>query len=489
MARIDLRTVTLDIPPQDVITKDNVTVKVSAVLYFRVVDPSRAVTEVANYLFATMQLAQTTLRSVGGQTELDELLSQRDKLNARIQEIVDSQTEPWGVKVTLVELKNIDLPQDMQRAIAAQAEAERERRAKVIAAEGEFQASQRLADAAEIMSKSPITLQLRYLQTLKEIATENNSTTVFPMPIDLFEPFRAFAKAAARRRQAEDLSAASVSFAPNLFFGENFDPMGKLIMVRHGESEGNAIRRFTTSGEAKITDLGRRQALEAAQKIKLKYRADAVIASTFARARETGLIIAAELASRSNTRRSFASRASATSPDSRTNRSPTIPLSIRSARGFGARPTARVMRTCSSASRRCSTDVAKKYPDDEIVIVSHGGVMRRCGRTSPANGKTLTCRRIAASSLIEHRSGRYREPEVVYGEPPAREAADEIQALPAPGKTESRNSWLRSRRSMIDPMNRASASAPSGPRPPSRASRPSAARPVARGSPRPCSTA
>jgi regulator of protease activity HflC (stomatin/prohibitin superfamily) len=197
IARIDLRTVTLDIPPQDVITKDNVTVKVSAVLYFRVVDPSRAVTEVANYLFATMQLAQTTLRSVGGQTELDELLSQRDKLNARIQEIVDSQTEPWGVKVTLVELKNIDLPQDMQRAIAAQAEAERERRAKVIAAEGEFQAAQRLAEAAEIMSKSPITLQLRYLQTLKEIATDHNSTTVFPLPIDLFEPFRAFAKNAA----------------------------------------------------------------------------------------------------------------------------------------------------------------------------------------------------------------------------------------------------------------------------------------------------
>jgi regulator of protease activity HflC (stomatin/prohibitin superfamily) len=196
MVRIDLRTVTLDIPPQDVITKDNVTVKVSAVLYFRVVDPSRAVTEVANYLFATMQLAQTTLRSVGGQTELDELLSQRDKLNARIQEIVDAQTEPWGIKVTLVELKNIDLPQDMQRAIAAQAEAERERRAKVIAAEGEFQASQRLAEAAEIMSKSPITLQLRYLQTLKEIATDHNSTTVFPLPIDLFEPFRAFAKAA-----------------------------------------------------------------------------------------------------------------------------------------------------------------------------------------------------------------------------------------------------------------------------------------------------
>jgi regulator of protease activity HflC (stomatin/prohibitin superfamily) len=181
--------VTLDIAPQDVITRDNVSIKVSAVLYFRVLDPSRAVTEVANYLFATTQLAQTTLRSVGGQTELDELLAQRDKLNARIQEIVDAQTEPWGVKVTLVELKNIDLPQDMQRAIAAQAEAERERRAKVIAAEGEFQAAQRLAEAAEIMNKSPVTLQLRYLQTLKEIASENNSTTVFPIPMDLFEPF------------------------------------------------------------------------------------------------------------------------------------------------------------------------------------------------------------------------------------------------------------------------------------------------------------
>ncbi len=193
-ARIDLRTVTLDVPPQDVITRDNVTVKVSAVLYFRVIDPSRAVTEVANYLFATMQLAQTTLRSVGGQTELDDLLAQRDKLNARIQEIVDSQTEPWGIKVMLVELKNIDLPQEMQRAIAAQAEAERERRAKVIAAEGEFQAAQRLAEAAEIMSKSPITLQLRYLQTLAEIATDHNSTTVFPLPIDLLEAFRAWTR-------------------------------------------------------------------------------------------------------------------------------------------------------------------------------------------------------------------------------------------------------------------------------------------------------
>ena len=188
-ARIDMRTVTLDIPPQDVITRDNVTVKVSAVLYFRVIDPSRAVTEVRDYLFATLQLSQTTLRSVGGQSELDDLLSQRDKLNAKIQEVIDLQTEPWGIKVMLVELKNIDLPQDMQRAIAAQAEAERERRAKIIAAEGEFQAAQRLSDAADIMNRNPITLQLRYLQTLAEIATEHNSTTIFPVPIDLLEPF------------------------------------------------------------------------------------------------------------------------------------------------------------------------------------------------------------------------------------------------------------------------------------------------------------
>ncbi len=189
IVRIDLRTITLEIPAQDVITHDNVSVKVSAVVYFRVVDPSRAVVEVENYLFATLQLAQTTLRSVGGQTELDELLSQREKLNSRIQEIVDAQTEPWGIKVTLVELKNIDLPQDMQRAIAAQAEAERERRAKIIAAEGEYQAAQKLSDAAEIMARSPITIQLRYLQTLKEIAAEHNSTTLFPIPIDILEGF------------------------------------------------------------------------------------------------------------------------------------------------------------------------------------------------------------------------------------------------------------------------------------------------------------
>ncbi len=203
MLRIDLRTITLEIPAQDVITHDNVTVKVSAVLYFRVVDPSRAVVEVENYLFATLQLAQTTLRSVGGQTELDELLSQREKLNARIQEIVDAQTEPWGIKVVLVELKNIDLPQDMQRAIAAQAEAERERRAKIIGAEGEFQAAQKLADAADIMARSPITIQLRYLQTLKEIAAEHNSTTLFPIPIDILEGFMDM-----RRRAAQAPPAA-----------------------------------------------------------------------------------------------------------------------------------------------------------------------------------------------------------------------------------------------------------------------------------------
>jgi regulator of protease activity HflC (stomatin/prohibitin superfamily) len=208
MIRVDLRVVTLDIPPQDVITRDNVTVKVSAVLYFRVIEPSRAVTEVADYLFATLQLAQTTLRAVGGQTDLDDLLSQRDRVNARIQEIVDAQTEPWGIKVALVEVKNIDLPQDMQRAIAAQAEAERHRRAKVIAAEGEYQAAQRLAEAAQIMGKSPIALQLRYLQTLAEIATERNSTTLFPVPIELLEPFLNL------RRQTPLATAASAPSEP-----------------------------------------------------------------------------------------------------------------------------------------------------------------------------------------------------------------------------------------------------------------------------------
>jgi len=189
MVKMDLRTVTMDIPPQDVITRDNVSVKVNAVLYFRVLEPNKAVREVENYLFATSQLAQVTLRSVCGQGELDELLAEREKINTRIQEILDAQTDPWGIKVVLVELKHIDLPQEMQRAMAKQAEAERERRAKVIHADGEFQASQKLADAAEVISKQPTALQLRYLQSLVEIASEKNSTTIFPVPIDLLTPF------------------------------------------------------------------------------------------------------------------------------------------------------------------------------------------------------------------------------------------------------------------------------------------------------------
>ena len=189
MVKMDLRTVTMDIPPQDVITRDNVSVKVNAVLYFRVIDPNLAVREVENYLFATSQLAQVTLRSVCGQGELDELLSEREKINSRIQDILDKQTDPWGIKVVLVELKHIDLPQEMQRAMAKQAEAERERRAKVIHAEGEFQASQKLADAAGVMALQPMALQLRYLQSLVEIASEKNSTTIFPVPIDLLTPF------------------------------------------------------------------------------------------------------------------------------------------------------------------------------------------------------------------------------------------------------------------------------------------------------------
>src|SRR5512134_600456 len=191
MLRVDLRTVTMDIPPQDVITRDNVSVKVSAVLYFRVLDPNRAIREVENYLFATSQLAQVTLRSICGQAELDELLAERDKINTRIQTILDSETDPWGIKVVLVEVKHIDLPQEMQRAMAKQAEAERERRAKVIHAEGEFQASQKLADAAEIIAKQPAAMHLRFLQSLVEVSADNNSTIVLPVPIDLFRRFLA----------------------------------------------------------------------------------------------------------------------------------------------------------------------------------------------------------------------------------------------------------------------------------------------------------
>jgi len=189
MVRVTLRIVAVEVPPQDVITRDNVSVKVSAVLYFRVLDPNRAVVEISDYLYATLQLAQTTLRGVCGSAELDELLAEREKFNTRMQEILDAQTEPWGVKVSLVETKQIDLPQDMQRALARQAEAERERRAKVINAEGEFQAAQRLAEAAQIIEPRPMALQLRYLQTLSEIAAGNPSTTLFPVPIELLTPF------------------------------------------------------------------------------------------------------------------------------------------------------------------------------------------------------------------------------------------------------------------------------------------------------------
>jgi regulator of protease activity HflC (stomatin/prohibitin superfamily) len=189
LVKVGLRTVTMDVPSQDIITKDNVTVKVNAVVYFRVVEPTKAITEVADYEYATSQISQTTLRSVLGQSSLDDLLSKRDELNAELQKIIDDQTEPWGIKVTTVEVKNVDLPIEMQRAIAKQAEAERERRAKVIHAEGEFQAAQKLADAAAIIGANPAAIQLRYLQTLVEVAAEKNSTTIFPIPIDLIEPF------------------------------------------------------------------------------------------------------------------------------------------------------------------------------------------------------------------------------------------------------------------------------------------------------------
>jgi regulator of protease activity HflC (stomatin/prohibitin superfamily) len=189
MVKVSLRTVVMDVPPQDVITKDNVSIKVNAVVYFRVIQPDKAVVSVENYLFATSQLSQTTLRSILGQSELDVLLAERDKINRELQIIMDQHTEPWGIKISNVEVKQIDLPQEMQRAMAKQAEAERERRAKVIHAEGEFQASQRLADAAAVLSKNTTALQLRFLQTLTEIASEKNSTIIFPVPIDLITPF------------------------------------------------------------------------------------------------------------------------------------------------------------------------------------------------------------------------------------------------------------------------------------------------------------
>jgi len=189
MVKVSLRTVVLEIPPQDVITRDNVSVKVNAVAYFRVINPVHAIIDVENYVYATSQISQTTLRSILGQAELDELLAAREKLNVKLQEVIDRHTDPWGVKVATVEVKYVDLPESMQRAMAKQAEAEREKRAKIIHAEGEFQAAQRLADAAAVIQSQPATLQLRYLQTLTEIATEKNSTIVFPLPVDTIKPF------------------------------------------------------------------------------------------------------------------------------------------------------------------------------------------------------------------------------------------------------------------------------------------------------------
>lgn len=189
IVRVSLRIITHDVPTQDVITRDNVSVKVNAVVYFKVMQPEKAIIEIENYKFATSQISQTTLRSVVGSAELDELLSEREKLNKELQTIIDQETDPWGIKVTSVEIKHVDLPQDMQRAMARQAESERDRRAKIINAMGEYQAAEKLVAAAKLMEQSPVSIQLRYLQTLNEIAAENNSTTVFPIPIDLFEPF------------------------------------------------------------------------------------------------------------------------------------------------------------------------------------------------------------------------------------------------------------------------------------------------------------
>jgi len=189
MMKVSMRLVAMDVDPQDVISRDNVSVKVNAVIYFRVIEPIKAIVEVENYTYAMSQLAQTTLRSVCGQAELDELLSAREKINSQLQEILDTHTDPWGIKVTTVELKHIDLPQEMQRSMAKQAEAERERRAKIINADGEFQAATKLAEASEIMREHPMALQLRYLQTMREIAAEQNTTTIFPFPIDIFKPF------------------------------------------------------------------------------------------------------------------------------------------------------------------------------------------------------------------------------------------------------------------------------------------------------------
>ena len=207
LVKVSLRTVTMDVPPQDVITRDNISIKVNAVIYFRVMDPIKAIIEIENYLYGTSQLSQTTLRSVCGQVELDDILYQRDKINLQLQEILDKHTDPWGVKVTAVEVKGIDLPEEMRRAMAKQAEAERERRSKVIRAEGEFQAAERLKDAAVIIADHPMALTLRYLQTLTEVASDKNSTTIFPIPIDLIKPFLRLAERAEMSSERAEMTA------------------------------------------------------------------------------------------------------------------------------------------------------------------------------------------------------------------------------------------------------------------------------------------
>ena len=210
LVKVSLRTVTMDVPPQDVITRDNISIKVNAVIYFRVMDPIRAIIEIENYLYGTSQLSQTTLRSVCGQVELDDILYQRDKINMQLQEILDKHTDPWGVKVTAVEVKGIDLPEEMRRAMAKQAEAERERRSKVIRAEGEYQAAERLKDAAVIIADHPMALTLRYLQTLTEVASDKNSTTIFPIPIDLIKPFLRLAERAEMSSERAEMSSQRV---------------------------------------------------------------------------------------------------------------------------------------------------------------------------------------------------------------------------------------------------------------------------------------
>lgn len=249
MRRMDLRIIALDIAPQDTITKDNVSVTVNAVVYFRVVDPAKAVVEVEDYYFATSQIAQTTLRSVVGQSELDELLAERERINEIVRRIIDLETDPWGIEVTSVEIKDIDLPKEMKRAMARQAEAERERRGKIIAAEGEFQASQKLSAAAQIISQHPVALQLRFLQTVVEIAAENNSTTLFPIPVDLFAPF------------VENATGVEGGGFPKALSSEDAKALVQATASGLGLSSGEEVAKAIEAGEAERLLEGAKRAL------------------------------------------------------------------------------------------------------------------------------------------------------------------------------------------------------------------------------------